>query len=125
MTRKRRKLKRKPKAKTKITKITRRDEGRRRRRRRVMKRRMTKRGTFSTQYAKLLNLFPFVEVKHGKEIQLRETKRRKHPKKATIRKRTKLSVVTFSTTAMKMLLFLLPSTETTLRRKLQRTLSQR
>ena len=87
--------------------------------------RMTKRGTFSTQYAKLLNLFPFVEVKHGKEIQLRETKRRKHPKKATIRKRTKLSVVTFSTTAMKMLLFLLPSTETTLKRKLQRMLSQR
>ena len=49
---------------------------------------------------------------------------RKHPKKSTIRKRTKLSVVTFSTTAMKMLLFLLPSTETILRRKLQRMLNR-
>ena len=73
-------------------------------------------------YAILLILFPIVEV-NGKEIQLRKTKRRKHPKKATIRKRTKLSVVRFSTTAMKMLLFLPPSMEMILRRKSQRTLS--
>jgi len=34
-----------------------------------------------------------VEVKHGREIQLRETKIRKHPKKATIRKHPKKAMI--------------------------------